>query len=86
MTQEDYDIQMQVDNLMHKVLESWKREGKWDGNNPNSPFYGFEKDPLLRILLTAFENGMVRSTDSACFPSIIPGLSISNLNVFRSEG
>lgn len=54
MTQEDYDIQMQVDNLMHKVLESWKREGKWDGNNPNSPFYGFEKDPLLRILLTAF--------------------------------
>ncbi len=54
MTQEEYDIQMQVDNLMHKVLESWKREGKWDGNNPNSPFYGFEKDPLLRILLTAF--------------------------------
>lgn len=54
MTQEDYDIQLQVDNLMHKVLESWKREGKWDGNNPNSPFYGFEKDPLLRILLTAF--------------------------------
>lgn len=54
MTQEDYDIQNQVDNLMQKVLESWKREGKWDGNNPNSPFYGFEKDPLLRILLTAF--------------------------------
>ncbi len=54
MTQEDYDIQVQVDNLMQKVLESWKREGKWDGNNPNSPFYGFEKDPLLRILLTAF--------------------------------
>ena len=54
MTQEDYDIQMQVDNLLLKVLESWKREGKWDGNNPNSPFYGFEKDPLLRILLTAF--------------------------------
>ena len=54
MTQEDYDIQVQVDSLMQKVLESWKREGKWDGNNPNSPFYGFEKDPLLRILLTAF--------------------------------
>ena len=54
MLQEDYDIQMQVDNLMQKVLESWKREGKWDGNNPNSPFYGFEKDPLLRILLSAF--------------------------------
>ena len=54
MTQEDYDIQNQVDNLMQKVLDSWKREGKWDGNNPNSPFYGFEKDPLLRILLTAF--------------------------------
>lgn len=54
MTQEDYDIQMQVDNLMQKVLELWKREGKWDGNNPNSLFYGFEKDPLLRILLTAF--------------------------------
>lgn len=54
MTQEEYDIQMQVDNLMQKVLEAWKREGKWDGNNPNSPFYGFEKDPLLRILLTAF--------------------------------
>ena len=54
MTQEEYDIQMQVDNLMQKVLEAWKREGTWDGNNPNSPFYGFEKDPLLRILLTAF--------------------------------
>ncbi len=54
MTQEEYDIQIQVDNLMQKVLDSWKREGKWDGNNPNSPFYGFEKDPLLRILLTAF--------------------------------
>jgi hypothetical protein len=54
MTQEEYDIQVQVDNLMQKLLESWKREGKWDGNNPNSPFYGFEKDPLLRILLTAF--------------------------------
>lgn len=54
MTQEDYDIQMQVDSLMQKVLEAWKREGKWDGNNPNSPFYGFEKDPLLRILITAF--------------------------------
>lgn len=54
MTQEEYDIQIQVDDLMHKVLESWKREGKWDGSNPNSPFYGFEKDPLLRILLTAF--------------------------------
>lgn len=54
MRQEDYDIQKQVDSLMYKVLESWKREGKWDGSNPNSPFYGFEKDPLLRILLTAF--------------------------------
>lgn len=54
MTQEEYDIQIQVDNLMQKVLDSWKREGKWDGSNPNSPFYGFEKDPLLRILLTAF--------------------------------
>lgn len=54
MTQEEYDIQMQVDSLMQKVLESWKREGKWEGNNPNSPFYGFEKDPLLRILVTAF--------------------------------
>lgn len=63
MTQEEYDIQMQVDNLMQKVLESWKREGKWDGNNPNSPFYGFEKDPLLRVLLTAFvyqTNGLKR--------------------------
>lgn len=54
MTQEDYDIQIQVDNLLQMVLDSWKRDGKWDGNNPNSPFYGFEKDPLLRILLTAF--------------------------------
>ena len=54
MTQEEYDIQIQVDSLLQKVLDSWKREGKWDGNNPNSPFYGFEKDPLLRILLTAF--------------------------------
>lgn len=54
MTQEEYDIQVQVDSLMQKVLETWKREGKWDGNNPNSPFYGFEKDPLLRVLVTAF--------------------------------
>ena len=68
MTQEEYDIQMQVDNLIQKVLESWKREGKWDGNNPNSPFYGFEKDPLLRILLTAFiyqTNGVKKEIQEA---------------------
>lgn len=64
MTQEEYDIQIQVDALMQKVLESWKREGKWDGNNPNSPFYGFEKDPLLRVLVTAFvyqNNGLLNT-------------------------
>jgi len=62
MTQEEYDIQVQVDSLMQKVLETWRREGKWDGNNPNSPFYGFEKDPLLRVLITAFvyqNNGLL---------------------------
>jgi len=62
MKQEEYDIQIQVDNLMQKVLDTWRREGKWDGNNPNSPFYGFEKDPLLRVLVTAFvyqNNGLL---------------------------
>lgn len=53
MTQQEYDIQRQVDALMQKLLETWRNEGKWDGNNP-SEYYGLDKDPVLRILLTAF--------------------------------
>ena len=51
---QEYDIQRQVDALKVKVLNQWKREGKWDGDNHNSPYYGIEKDPILTILLTAF--------------------------------
>ena len=51
---QEYDIQRQVDALKVRVLNQWKREGKWDGDNHNSPYYGIEKDPLLTILLTAF--------------------------------
>ncbi len=54
MIHEEYDIQRQADALMNKVLEMWKREGKWDGDNPNAPFYGLEKDPMINLLLTAF--------------------------------
>ncbi len=54
MMYEEYDIQRQVDALMIKVLDLWKREGKWDGDNPNAPFYGLEKDPMMNLLLTAF--------------------------------
>jgi len=51
---QEYDIQRQVDALRIKVLNQWKREGKWDGDNHNAPYYGIEKDPLLTVLLTAF--------------------------------
>lgn len=54
MIHEEYDIQRQVETLMDKVLEMWKREGKWDGDNPTAPFYGLEKDPMINLLLTAF--------------------------------
>ena len=54
MIHEEYDIQRQVETLMNKVLEMWKREGKWEGDNPTAPFYGLEKDPMINLLLTAF--------------------------------
>lgn len=54
MTNEEYDIQRQVDLLMQKVLQLWKSEGKWDNTNTNAPLYGIEKDPLLGILISAF--------------------------------
>lgn len=54
MIQQEFDIQRQVDALLQKVLETWRNENKWDGDNINMPFYGLDKDPVLRILLTAF--------------------------------
>lgn len=54
MTQEEYDIQRQVDALMQKVLETWRNEGKWDGDTATEEYYGLDKDPVFRLLLTAF--------------------------------
>ena len=82
MTNEEYDIQRQVNSLMERVLQLWKSEGKWDSNNPNAPFYGIEKDPLLGILISAFvyqmngvkrdmaqlENGMMDTLEQLVMP------------------
>lgn len=48
------DIQKQTQNLFGKILELWKKQGKWDGDDRSMPYYGLDKDPILSILITAF--------------------------------
>lgn len=48
----DY-IKNRVVELRNKVFSFWAMEGQWDGNNPNSPLYGMDKDPMMTMLITA---------------------------------
>ena len=41
------DIKNRIKELRNKVFELWAQEGQWEGDNPNSPLYGMDKDPLL---------------------------------------
>lgn len=47
------DIKNRIKELRNKVFELWAQEGQWEGDNPNSPLYGMDKDPLLSLLITA---------------------------------
>ena len=53
MIGKELDIRGQVADLMEKVLSFWKKEGKWDGDNRNMPFFGIDKDPIFALLLSA---------------------------------
>lgn len=55
MRNEEYkNIQKQTQDLLEKILELWKKQGKWDGDDKSMPYYGLDKDPILSILITAF--------------------------------
>lgn len=47
------DIKNRVVELRNKVFSLWASEGKWEADNPNSPLYGMDKDPLVSMLITA---------------------------------
>lgn len=47
------DIKNRVVELRNKVFSLWASEGKWESDNPNSPLYGMDKDPLVSMLITA---------------------------------
>ncbi len=39
--------------LKKKIISFWSAEGKWEKDNPNSPLYGLDKDPIVNMLITA---------------------------------
>ena len=47
------ELNNRVVELRNKVFSLWASEGKWESDNPNSPLYGMEKDPLVSMLITA---------------------------------
>ena len=53
MSINDNLIKNRVAELRSKVFSLWASEGKWDGNNPNSPLFGMDKDPVVALLITA---------------------------------
>lgn len=75
-------IKDKVIELKDKVLQLWEKEGSWDPDNPNSPLYGLDKDPLLTLLFSAmayqqqqietdiknFRSGMVSELEEAVLP------------------
>lgn len=46
-------IQKQVEALKSNIFNVWNLEGKWDLENPEAPYNGMEKDPIVNLLLTA---------------------------------
>lgn len=49
----DSNTKDRVIELKKKVFSLWESEGKWEPNNPNSPLYGLDRDPLVTMLITA---------------------------------
>ena len=47
------EIKKRVAELRNKVFSLWASEGKWESDNPQSPLYGMDKDPLVSMLITA---------------------------------
>ena len=76
------DIKNRIKELRNKVFALWAQEGQWESNNPNSPLYGMDKDPLLSLLITAlayqeyqiendierFRTGMVSELEEQMLP------------------
>ena len=76
------EIENRVVELRNKVFSLWASEGKWESDNPNSPLYGMEKDPLVSMLITAlayqedrieqdlahFRSSMVSELEEAMLP------------------
>lgn len=82
MNNENDIIRNRVAELRNKVLSLWAQEGQWEANNPNSPLYGMDKDPLVTMMITAlayqelqiesdierFRSGMVDELEEAMLP------------------
>lgn len=82
MSINDNIIKNRVAELRDKVFSLWASEGRWDGNNPNSPLYGLDKDPLVAMMITAmayqelqiendienFRKGMVNELEDSLLP------------------
>lgn len=76
------DIKNRVVELRNKVFSLWASEGKWESDNPNTPLYGMDKDPLVSMMITAlayqedqieqdlarFRSGMVGELEEAMLP------------------
>ncbi len=76
------DIRNRTTELKNKVFALWAKEGKWERDNPNSPLYGMDKDPLVSLLITAlayqeyqiendieqFRTGMVSELEETMLP------------------
>ena len=97
----DY-IKNRVDELRNKVFSLWAKEGQWESNNPNSPFYGLDRDPLVTLLITAmayqelqiendiesFRSGMVSELEDTMLPYHLTKANpaITMMSVAKAKG
>ena len=49
----DNNMKEKVVALRNKIFALWAREGKFETDNPDSPLYGLDRDPLVTMLITA---------------------------------
>lgn len=82
MNNENDIIRNRVAELRNKVFSLWAQEGQWEANNPNSPLYGMDKDPLVSMMIMAlayqelqietdierFRSGMVDELEESMLP------------------
>lgn len=95
-------IQNRVAELSNKVFSLWANEGKWEKNNPDSPLYGMDKDPLVNLLITAlayqenqiendiksFRSGMVSELEEAVLPFHLTKANpaVAMMSTFKAKG